>query len=108
MKLDTSIDAQHAIDGLDPVTQLSLSDVWDAEHGVVSVNTSDVSRMKEIADGFVKRGQWTQEEADNALKEAESNLESGDMPEIPLPKTIEKTDEGLFKTKGFGFSSINN
>jgi hypothetical protein len=108
MKLDTSIDAQHAIDGLDPVTQLSLSDVWDAEHGVVSVNTSDVSNMKEIADGFVKRGQWTQEEADSALKEAESNLESGDMPEIPLPKTIEKTDEGLFKTKGFGFSSINN
>lgn len=108
MKLDTSIDAQHAIDGLDPVTQLSISDVWDAENGVVSVNKSDVSRMKEVADGFVKRGQWTQEEADRALKEAESNLESGDMPEIPLPKSIEKTDEGLFKTKGFGFSSINN
>ena len=108
MKLDTSIGAQHAIDGLDPVTQLSLSDVWDAEHGVVSVNTSDVSRMKEIADGFVKRGQWTQEEADRAIKEASSRLESGDMPEIPLPKSIEKTDEGLFKTKGFGFSSINN
>ena len=108
MKLDTSIDAQHAIDGLDPVTQLSISDVWDAENGVVSVNKSDVSRMKEVADGFVKRGQWTQEEADSAVKSAEAQIESGDMPEIPLPKSIEKTDEGLFKTKGFGFSSINN
>jgi hypothetical protein len=108
MKLDTSIDAQHAIDGLDPVTQLSLSDVWDSEHGVVSVNTSEVSNMKEIADGFVKRGQWTQEEADRAIKKATEMLDSGDMPEIPLPKSIEKTDEGLFKTKGFGFSSINN
>jgi len=108
MKLDTSIGAQKAIDGLDPVTQLSLSDVWDAEHGVVSVNTSEVSRMKEVADRFVKSGKWTQEEADRAIKEAESMLDAGDMPEIPLPKSIQKTDEGLFKTKGFGFSSINN
>jgi hypothetical protein len=108
MNLDTSIGAQKAIDGLEPVTQLALSDVWDAEHGVVSVNASDVSRMKEVADRFVKNGTWTQEEADRAIKKAEEMLESGDMPEIPLPKSIQKTDESLFKTKGFGFSSINN
>lgn len=108
MNLDSNIGAQKAIDGLDPVTQLALSDVWDAEHGVVSVNTSDVSRMKEVADRFVKNGTWTQEEADRAIKQNEEMLESGDMPEIPLPKSIEKTDESLFKTKGFGFTSINN
>lgn len=108
MGLDSSIDAQHAIDGTDPVTQLALSDVWDAEHGVVSVNTSDVSRMKEVADRFVKDGTWTQAEADAAIKKAQDMLESGDMPEIPLPKSNQKTNEGLFKTKGFGFTSINN
>jgi hypothetical protein len=64
--------------------------------------------MKEVADRFVKNGTWTQEEADRAIKKAEEMLESGDMPEIPLPKSIQKTDESLFKTKGFGFSSINN
>jgi hypothetical protein len=106
MGLDTSIDAQHAIDGLEPVTQLALSDVWDAEHGVVSVNTSDVSNMKEVADQYVKSGKWTQEEADAALKKAQEMLETGDMPEIPLPKSSNKTNEGLFKTKGFG--TINN
>jgi hypothetical protein len=106
MGLDTSIDAQHAIDGLEPVTQLAISDVWDAEHGVVSVNTSDVSNMKEVADQYVKSGKWTQEEADAALKKAQEMLETGDMPEIPLPKSSNKTNEGLFKTKGFG--TINN
>ena len=104
MGLDASIDAQHAIDGLEPVTQLALSDVWDAEHGVVSVNTSDVSNMKEVADQYVKSGKWTQEEADAALKKAQEMLETGDMPEIPLPKSSNKTNEGLFKTKGFGFT----
>jgi hypothetical protein len=108
MGLDTSIDAQHAIDGLEPVTQLAISDVWDAEHGVVSVNTSDVSNMKEVADQYVKSGKWTQEEADAALKKAQEMLETGDMPEIPLPKSSNKTNEGLFKTKGFGFTTINN
>jgi len=108
MGLDSSIDAQHAIDGTDPVTQLALSDVWDAEHGVVSVNTSDVSRMKDVADEFVKKGTWTQAEADAAIKKAQDMLEAGDMPEIPLPKSSQKTNEGLFKTKGFGFTSINN
>ena len=108
MGLDASIDAQHAIDGLEPVTQLALSDVWDAEHGVVSVNTSDVSNMKEVADQYVKSGKWTQEEADAALKKAQEMLETGDMPEIPLPKSSNKTNEGLFKTKGFGFTAINN
>jgi hypothetical protein len=108
MNLDTSIGAQKAIDGLDPVTQLALSDVWDAEHGVVSVNSSDVSRMKEVADRFVKNGTWTQEEADRAIKQTEEMLDSGNMPEIPLPKSAQTTDESLFKTKGFGFTSINN
>jgi hypothetical protein len=107
MGLDTSIDAQHAIDGLEPVTQLAISDVWDAEHGVVSVNTSDESRMKEVADQFVKSGEWTQEEADAAIKKTQDMLETGDMPEIPLPKSVQ-TNESCFKTKGFGFTTINN
>jgi hypothetical protein len=107
MGLGTSIDAQHAIDGLEPTTQLAIADVWDAEHGVVSVNTSDESRMKEVADQFVKSGEWTQEEADAAIKKTQDMLETGDMPEIPLPKIVQ-TNESFFKTKGFGFTAINN
>lgn len=107
MGLGTSIDAQHAIDGLEPVTQLAIADVWDAEHGVVSVNTSDESRMKDVADQFVKSGEWTQEEADAALKKTQDMLETGNMPEIPLPKIVQ-TNESFFKTKGFGFTAINN
>lgn len=107
MGLDSSIDAQHAIDGLDPTTQLAISDVWDAEHGVVSVNTSDSSRMQAVADDYVKKGIWTREQADEAIKRAQEMLANESMPEIPLPKT-KSTNEGLFKTKGFGFNVINN
>lgn len=101
MGLDASIDAQHAIEGLDPTTQLAFADVWDHENGVVSVNTEETSRMSALADKMVKNGTWTREEADQAIKDAQAMLETGKMPEIALPKSASPTNESLFKTKGF-------
>lgn len=105
MGLDSKIDPQHAIDGLSPTAQLAFADVWDAENGVISVNTADESRMTALANKMVERGVWTRKEADQAVKDAMNALETGNFPETPLPKNLKSsTNEGLFKTRGFEFN----
>lgn len=90
------VEVQKAIEATDPTTQLIFSDVWDAENGVVSVNTSDASRMEKTADDLVKKGLMTREEADAAIKKAKQMVDTGNIPEVQV-KT--NANESLFKIK---------
>ena len=100
LKLDTTIDAQHAIEATDPSVRLAFADVADEETGVIELTSSDTGRMNKVADKMVKDEGMDPELVKRALAKAKQMIADGDMPEVPLPKSVnKKVDESLFKVK---------
>lgn len=100
LKLDTTIDAQHAIEATDPSVRLAFADVADEETGVIELTPSDTGRMNKIADKMIKEEGMDPEIVKRALAKAKKMIDDGDMPEVPLPKSVnKKVDESLFKIK---------
>lgn len=100
MGLDATIDAQHSFKSNSPIQRAYYADVYNEDEGVVSLNTSDQSRVSAVIKKMVDEGTLDAKQAASIEQQVMKHLEDGTEPEgaLKIPE-LSNTNESLFLVK---------